>query len=61
MFTLNDFLIRLFLSAIFFNNCCEIHEHVALVSNKAVIGSCLRILTPKFYNFSVADSRFAIV
>ena len=45
VFTFNGFLIGLILSTIFFNTCDEIHEHVAPVSNRAVIGSVLRILT----------------
>ena len=43
----------LILSAIFLTICCEMHEHVASVSNRAVTGSVLRILMAKFYSFSL--------
>ena len=42
-FTFKDFLITLALSKIFLNIHCDMHEHVLPVSNRAVIGSILRI------------------
>ena len=37
------------------------HEHIAAVSNRAVIGSVLRSLTDKFGNFNFAYSKLDIV
>ena len=61
IFTFNGFLIMLILSAIFLKLCCQMHEHVAPVSNRAVIGSVLRILMAKFDSFSFADSQLDVV
>ena len=36
------------------------HKHVAPVSNRAVIGSGLRIVIAKFDNFNFAYSKFDI-
>ena len=41
VFTFRDFLIILTLSEIFLNNCCDIHDHIAPVSNRDVTGSIL--------------------
>ena len=49
------------LSAIFLNIYNKIHEHVAHVSNRAGIGSNLRMFTAKFDNFSCVYSKFDIV
>ena len=59
--TFNGFLIRLIFSAIFCNTCYKIHEHVAPVLNRAVIGSVLRILTEKIDNLSFSYSKFEIM
>ena len=56
VFAFNSFLIRLILSTIFLNTCCEIHKHITPVLNRTVIGSVLRSLTVKFDSFSFAYS-----
>ena len=37
VFTFNVFLIKFILSSIFLNTCFEIYEHVAPVSNRALL------------------------
>ena len=59
--TFMDFLIMLTFSEMFINNCCDMHEHVAQVSNRAVIGSILRVLTAKYDNFNFVHSRLDMV
>ena len=61
IFTFNSFLIRLILSVIFLNTCYEIHEHVVIVSNRAVSGSAWRILTSKFDSLSFVYSKFEMM
>ena len=51
----------LILPEIFLNICCDIYEHVAPVSNRAVIGSVLRILTAKFDSLNFAYSKLDTV
>ena len=45
----------------FLNICCDIHEHVAPVSNRTTIGSVLRIVTEKFDNFNFVHSKLDIM
>ena len=61
VFNFKGFLIMLTLSEILLNICCDIHEHVAPVANRAVNGSVLRKLTVKFCNFNFAYSKLDIV
>ena len=61
VFTFKGNLIMLILSDNFLNICCDLHEHVAPVSNRAVIGSVLRILTAKFDNLNFAYSKLDII
>ena len=51
----------LILSEFFLNTCCDNNEHAAPASNRPVIGSVLRILTAKFYNFNFAYSNLDII
>ena len=48
VFTFKGFWIMFPLSELLLNICCDMHKHVAPVSNRTVIGSVLRILMPKF-------------
>ena len=61
VFTFKGSSIMLALSEICLNICCDMHEHVVPVSNRAVIGSVLRILTAKFDHFNFAYSKLDIV
>ena len=47
VFTFGYFLILFTLCEIFINNCCNMHEHLAAISNRAVTSSILRSLTAK--------------
>ena len=59
--TFKGFFIMLTLSETFWNICCDMHEHVAPVSNRAVLGSALGILTAKVDDFNCAYSKLDIV
>ena len=52
MLTFKGFLVTSTLSMIFWNRWCDIHGHVACVSNRAVVHSLLRCLTAKFKSFN---------
>ena len=60
-YLLSKFLDYVTSSEIFINNCCDMHECAAPVSNIAVIGSILRSLTTKFDNLNFAYSRLDMV
>ena len=51
--TFKVFVIILILSYIFLNIFCDIHKHVAPVSNRPVIGSVLGILTQNLTVFTL--------
>ena len=61
VFTFKGFLIMFTLSEMFLNICCDMYEHAAPVSNRAVIVSVLGILTAKFDNFNFAYSKLDII